>query len=89
MRIYRDKRTGRFASAKSWRRSHGRSGRYARQTVHREPRRAAKAPVAAPPLAGTGGVSTYNATGVPVEFLEVAEEFFESGYEAPEEEEYA
>jgi len=52
----------------------------------RQPRRAAKASVAAPPLAGTGGAEGVR---VPAEFLEVAEEFFESGYEAPEEEEYA
>jgi len=91
---YRDKDTGRFVSAGKWRRSRSHGGtRYARtkvpQGIHR--RQVPTVTPTAPPLPTPGGAfpTEVGAGRIPQEFLEAPDDFFESGYEAPEEEEYA
>lgn len=84
---YRDTKTGKFVSASTWRRSRARGGkrykRVRRSVVKSTPkRRKAKrttSPAAPPP----------EAPFIPAEFLSAADDYFESGYEAEEEEEYA
>ncbi len=89
---YRDTKTGRFVSAATWRRSRTHGGtryRRLRQTVSKRtkkpgrgaPRRSAVGPTA-PPSSGPITVQ------IPAEFLIAEDDFYESGYESDEEDEY-
>lgn len=75
---YRDTKTGRYVNKTTWRRSRSHGGtRYKR--VRPKPTIRARRIVtpATPPQE------------IPAEFLELGDDFFESGYESEEEEEYA
>lgn len=89
---YRDTKTGKFVSASTWRRSRAHGGhRYkrVRQIVPKAklpsrgaPRQAAVSPTAPPSFERVTGP-------IPAEFLIADDDFFESGYESDEEDEYA
>ncbi len=85
---YRDSKTGRFASAKTWRRSRGQNGtRYRRIKAHKKAKgRTPQKPRQPPPAAPLG--YTREIGPIPAEFLAAQDEYFKSGYEAPDEDEY-
>ena len=91
--VYRDSDTGRFVTAATWRRSRSHGGtRYRRHSVRTGPkrgRRGKRAPI--PPTVGpavTPGLQPLERPIIPAEFLQAADDYFDSGYESDEEEEY-
>ena len=91
---YRDTKTGQFVSAATWRRSRAHGGTRYRRVNRTGPRLrvvAGKRPTvsaAAPPSTELQREFIPVRETIPIEFLESADEFFESGYESEEEEEY-
>jgi hypothetical protein len=98
---YRDSDNGRFVSRATWRRSRSHSGeQYKRERVrigqpHATSPRPKVTPTAPPRAGAAGGLG--GATGAaapapiyPAEFLDLVEpdEYFDSGYESDEEDEY-
>lgn len=87
---YRDTKTGKFVSASTWRRSRAHGGsRYKRVQKRGRPHEPDVSPVAPPQL--PRGYTTYETVAgpIPTEFLAADDDFFESGYESDEEDEYA
>lgn len=83
---YRDTRTGRFVSAATWKRSRSHGGTRYKRVSPRKARRRTPQPKHMAPAAPPG---LQRETGaIPLKFLEAADEFFESGYESEEEDEY-
>jgi hypothetical protein len=95
--VYRDSLTGRFVSPLKWKRSHAQGGkRYKRErirTVHRKTTQSSSilGVAAIPTGVETGKVPISTGSHVvltPVDIVPQDEEFFESGFEADEEDEY-
>lgn len=86
---YRDTKTGKFVSASTWRRSRAHGGTRYKRVNRSRPKKSGVSPVAPPQL--PRGYTTYETVSgpIPTEFLAADDDFFESGYESDEEDEYA
>jgi len=94
--VYRDSLTGRFVSPSKWKRSKAQGGKRfkrerinitTRKTISRTPAIVSGIPIGAT----TGGISGPGGSRVvfaPVDVVPDTEDFFESGFEADEEDEY-